>query len=134
MKHYLRITWGVLTFALSANAAKACLPTWHPPEELQRAAEVVVVANVLSARETRTTFRSVDYEYLIDVDNIERGPFPLGRVRVTYEDLKPHRRGESLICPIKNGSNIEHDLIPQRRYRFFLKSQANPEILLAQPK
>lgn len=111
--------------------AMACSISWRDPEEIQRQSDAVILAKVISKSEGKPSFRGVDYEYQVEVLRIERGTVPLGRLAIAFEDLRMHRRGETVVCPIKNGTGIEDRLNPGEQYRLFLKLGEPPTLVLA---
>jgi hypothetical protein len=125
----------VIAFVLGASLAEAdaCQIGWRSPAELQAEAGIVATVVIISAAHLRTSFRGEDYEYRVRVESVERGELKLGELRTTHEDLKAHLRGTTRVCPLKNGSGIEHDLKPGARYHFFVRSNSDPEILFAKP-
>jgi hypothetical protein len=105
--------------------------SWQSEDELKAQAAIVVEAVVLARQLVRQNFGGDEYRYDIRVDAVLRGDASTKPRLVTYEDLKIHRRGSTTVCPLKHGSGIEHDLVPGRRYRLFLRSAQDPEVLLA---
>jgi hypothetical protein len=105
--------------------------SWQSEDELKAQATVVVEAVVLARQLVRQNFAGDEYRYDIRVEAVLRGDASATPRVVTYEDLKIHRRGSQTVCPLKHGSGIEHDLVPGRRYRLFLRSAQDPEVLFA---
>jgi len=105
--------------------------SWQSEDELKAKATIVLDAVVLARQLLRQNFAGDEYRYDIRVEAVLRGDPSTTPGVVTYEDLKIHRRGSQTVCPVKNGSRIEHDLVPGRRYRLFLRSARDPEVLLA---
>lgn len=115
----------------AAPIAFACQTGWKSPEELEKESGAVVSAKIVAARHVSTSFRGQNYEYDVTVIESERGNIPAGKTLLTYEDLQAHLRGQVRVCPLKNGSGIEHDLKPNKKYKLYLKSASEREILLA---
>ena len=129
MKFFITILISVITVAPTF----ACQIGWRSVAELEQEAEMVVLAKIVSAKHVSSSFRGEDYEYKINVEKTERGKIEKAQIITRYEDLKAQLRGQTRICPLKNGSGIEHDLKPGQRYKLYLKSSNEPEILLASP-
>ena len=125
-----RIFFFCVTTMVLVETAAACRVFWEAPEQLEQDAAIVADGVVTSVGKPQTTFRSHRYEYRIRVEHVERGEIEKGDQRVTFEDLLMHRRGNLTVCPIKHGSSIEQHLRIGGRYRFFLRSREDPEILI----
>ncbi len=105
--------------------------TWHPPAELKAQADSVVEVLILAAEAPESTFRSQRYPYRVEIIRVVAGDRQTGEALVHFEDLLPHRRGESRVCPRKKGTGIEASLAVGQRYRLYL-GEAFQEILLAE--
>ena len=127
---FILLLAGVLP--IQSNAF-ACTIQWRDPTTLQAEAQVVVLAEVLSKSEAPPSFRGQDYKYTIKILQVERGTFPLENAEIAYEDLRMHRRGDTVVCPLKTGSGIEHNLAVGSRYRFYLDSESSRTLLIAIP-
>ena len=126
------LVFALLTKFFGASSALACQIGWRSPAELEEEAQVVVIAKIVSARKVSSSDRSDEYRYEISVEKIQRGNEMRKDIHsITYEDFKAHLRGQTRVCPLKNGSGIEHDLKPHQRYILYLKSAASPILLLA---
>ena len=115
------------------SSVSACIVSWETKANLEQKADAVVIARIIDARYVGSSFRGEDYEYRVNVERSERGNIQLGAHMVRYEDLMAGVRGGAIVCPVKNGSDIEHDLKPGKVYRLYLTSGGTPEILLAEP-
>jgi hypothetical protein len=127
----IRVSCFLAALLAGSPAATACTVQWRDPLELQAQAEVVVLGTVLSRSASPPTFRGVDYTYRVEIERVERGAFPSRVMDLGFEALRMHRRGDTVVCPLQNGSGIEHALEPGRRYRFFLGSTAPPTLSIA---
>ncbi|VAW71509.1 hypothetical protein MNBD_GAMMA12-3822 [hydrothermal vent metagenome] len=122
---------GIL-FLSTLGQVNACMISYFPQKELKSEAGIIVLARVISIKNTRTSFRSKIYQYSIRVETYEKGHNREKNLIVIYEDLMAHRRGVVKICPRKHGSGIEQGLKVNQFYRIFLRSSSNFEILLAE--
>ena len=126
---YRFIGWCLVVLALVDTAA-ACIIRFQSPELLKRDAAVVVDAVVTSIGQSTTSFHRRSYGYHVRVERILRGHAPGSELLVTYDDLLPHQRGAETVCPLKFGSGIEHQLAVGARYRFYLRAEKDPTILI----
>lgn len=123
----------LLTGLSLSQHGETCTVQWRDAAEMQAAADRVVVATITRSLKTKATFRSTIHKYRVEVTRVERGAHPLGRATVTFEDLHRHLRGETVVCPLKNGSGIEHRLRAGETYRLYLDPGSADGLLIAVP-
>lgn len=111
--------------------AGACQIGWKSEAELEAEASVVVDARIVTARRITSSPQRDVYEYKIIVESSETGELSDGEMAVTFDDLKAHLRDRMRVCPIKNGSGIEHNLTIGQLYKLYIKSNSEPQIVLA---
>ena len=110
----------VLLCSFSENVF-ACRVGWRPSAELVKEATVVLDATVVSAEPGSSSFRGNNYNYTVNVKNVERGISENTKaIVVKYELLRAHVRGETRVCPTNHGSGIEHQLQVGGTYRLYL--------------
>ena len=62
----------------------------------------------------------------------ERGEGLPGFTQVDYFNFRAHERNGLWECPLKNGSGLETDLTPGKKYRLFLDNLDKKEILFSE--
>ena len=120
-----------LSVTVTSTAAYACTIAWESQAETEQSAEVVVTAVILAVLPPKSSFRGTDFFYRLRIETTERGELERGERELYFEDLLMHRRGDMTVCPIKHGSGIEGKLAPGSKYRLYLRSKDNLEIMLA---
>ncbi|MGY8660834.1 HEAT repeat domain-containing protein [Bradyrhizobium sp. UFLA05-109] len=129
----LKLLHVLIVFTISATSpTRACVISRLSGEELKAQASIVVEAVVLAKPAAGHSFRGGDHRYDIRVDAVFKGEISEGPNVAAYKDLRVHGRGNPKVCPQKHGSGIEHDLVPGRRYKLFMRSTEDPEVLLAE--
>ncbi len=112
--------------------AFACIMSFRPAEELKSEASVVVLASVLSKEISGQSDMGETYTYQIKVETVERGTMLSGITTVKYFNLRAHERDGMMECFYKDGAGLETDLKTNQRYRFFLKSADDRDILYSE--